>query len=526
MFRLQTLGGLLLVDATGAPVVTQRRRLALLALLAAAGERGMSRDKLVAFLWPESPADKARHALEQVVYSLRRQFLPQEPILGSDPIRLDRGLIESDLDEFHQAIARGALTEAVTLYRGPFLDGFFLSDAVAFEQWTGSERSRLEAEHERVLYRLAKEAGEEGRHTMEVDYWQRLFAVDPLSERTALGLARALALAGDWAGALRQAQGFDALVRRELALPPGPRVAAFVEWIRTERIRGPDQQAGTAGPSSTGGERYRIEREVGRGSVATVYQARDLKYDRLVALKLLRPQLVTSIEARRFLREIEILARLHHPHVLPLYDSGVMEAGGRGQVPYYAMPFVQGESLRERLVRVPQLSLEMALRIAREVGLALAYAHEQGVVHRDVKPGNILLEGEHAWVADFGIARALDVAGSAALSRSGVVLGTPAYMSPEQASGDEADGRSDQYSLGCVLYEMLAGEPPFVGRTSQIVVARHAADPVPPIRTLCPGVPSAVEQAIGRALAKTPRNRFPTILEFLQALQEPADRAP
>src|SRR5436309_3375401 len=222
-------------------------------------------------------------------------------------------------------------------------------------------------------------------------------------------------------------------------------------------------------------DRYAVERELGRGGMATVFLAEDLKHRRPVAIKVLHPELAAAVGAERFLREIEIAARLQHPHILPLYDSGAA-----GSLLYYVMPYVEGESLRDRLNREKQLGLEDAVRITTEVAGALAYAHSHGVVHRDIKPENILLSGGTAVVADFGIARALSVAGeSQPLTQTGTVVGTPAYMSPEQATGsDQVGGRSDQYSLACVLYEMLVGEPPFTGATPQAVMARHSLDAV------------------------------------------------
>jgi DNA-binding SARP family transcriptional activator len=525
MLRLQAFGGLALLDAGGTPLVTQRRRLALLALLAAAGPRGLSRDKLVAYLWPESSAEHARHALEQLLYSIRRQ-LSDGIFLGTDPLQVNPSVLSSDVGDFERALARDDPAGAAALYQGPFLDGFFLSDAPAFEQWAESERSRLATAYEGAVYRLAREAGGRGQHTMEIDWWRRLAALDPLSERSALGLARALASAGDWAGALHQAEVFEAFVREELAMAPTPELTAFVQGIRTGAKR-PGEAAGAAVPagrrsapaSSSPGERYHIERELGRGTMATVYLARDLKHDRPVALKVLRPELATSTEAKRFLREIAIAAGLHHPHILQLYDSGAVESAGKPPSLYYVMPFAAGESLRDRLQKEAQLPLEEALRIAREVADALAYAHTRGIVHRDIKPENLLLESGHALVADFGIAHALDLAGGERLSLTGVMLGSPSYMSPEQAAASPAiDGRSDIYSLGCVLYEMLAGEPPFSGRTTQAIVARHAADPVPSLRTVRPEVPPAVERAVGRALAKAPADRFADAMQFGEAL--------
>jgi serine/threonine protein kinase/tetratricopeptide (TPR) repeat protein len=261
-------------------------------------------------------------------------------------------------------------------------------------------------------------------------------------------------------------------------------------------------------------DRYRIERELGRGGMATVYLAHDLKHDRPVALKVVRSELAATLGPERFLREIHTAARLRHPHILPLFDSG--EAAGQL---WYVMPFVAGESLRDRLRREVQLPIDDALRITGEVALALDCAHRHGVIHRDIKPENILLEDGQAVVADFGLARAVDAAGRERLTGSGLALGTPAYMSPEQAMGEPSlDGRSDVYSLGCVLYEMLAGEPPFTGPTSRAVIAKRMVEPIPHVRTVRENVPEAVEQAVIKALAKVAADRFPTAGDFTAAL--------
>ena len=261
-------------------------------------------------------------------------------------------------------------------------------------------------------------------------------------------------------------------------------------------------------------DRYQIDRELGHGGMAVVFLAQDLKHHRQVAIKVLRPELAQALGAERFLREIEIAARLNHPHILPLHDSG--QADG---LLYYVMPFIEGESLRDRLTRERQLSMEEALQITREVGGALSYAHTHGVVHRDIKPENILLSGGVALVADFGIAQAVRSASTDQLTSTGMSIGTPAYMSPEQAAGQAPiDGRADQYSLACLLYEMLAGVPPFTGPTQQAVLARHAIDPVPPLRTLRSTTPVSVEQTVLRALAKAPADRFPTVAAFQEAL--------
>ncbi len=265
-------------------------------------------------------------------------------------------------------------------------------------------------------------------------------------------------------------------------------------------------------------DRYRIEREIGRGGMATVYLAQDLKHRRPVAVKILHPDVVANVGAERFQREVEIAARLNHPHILSLIDSG--ESVG---LLYYVMPYVQGESLRARLARERRLPLEEALSIARDIASALGYAHAQGVVHRDIKPENVMLHEGEAMVTDFGIAKALSTGDGDTLTRTGTALGTPAYMSPEQASGEhELDGRSDIYSLGCLLHEMLAGEPPYTGRNAQSIIAKRFTEPVKPIRAIRAEVPEEVEQALLQALARDPAERFPTASQFGQALVSPA----
>ncbi|MEJ2343565.1 MAG: protein kinase [Gemmatimonadales bacterium] len=264
-------------------------------------------------------------------------------------------------------------------------------------------------------------------------------------------------------------------------------------------------------------DRYAIKREIGSGGMAIVYQAEDLRHQRDVAIKVLRPEVAATLGAERFLREIKTAASLNPPHILVLIDSGQAE-----DLLFYAMPLVQGDSLREHLRREKQLSLEATLRITREVAGALHHAHELGVVHRDVKPENILLDAGHAVITDFGIAKAVSAAGGERLTQTGIAIGSPVYMSPEQASGQaDLDARSDIYSLGCVVYEMLGGEPPFTGATSQAILARKSLEDVPPLRNVRETVPSGVEAAIERALAKVPADRFETTLEFVEALERP-----
>jgi TolB-like protein/tRNA A-37 threonylcarbamoyl transferase component Bud32 len=265
---------------------------------------------------------------------------------------------------------------------------------------------------------------------------------------------------------------------------------------------------------------YIIERELGRGGMATVFLARDLKHHRPVALKALHPHLSHVLGPERFRREIEFLAGLTHPHIVPLHDSG-----GTAGLLWYTMPYVDGESLRDRLRREGRLPLEEVLRITTEVADALHYAHGRGIIHRDLKPENILLSAGHAFVADFGIARALTQAGDDNLTGTGFALGTPAYMSPEQAVGEHGvDARSDIFALGCVVYEMLAGEPPFTGPTPQAVLAQRLTGPAPPLRSLRADIPEPVAAAVARALAQDPVDRFSAATGFATSLAAAMDQ--
>ena len=261
-------------------------------------------------------------------------------------------------------------------------------------------------------------------------------------------------------------------------------------------------------------DRYRIERELGAGGMATVYLAEDLKHKRHVAIKVLRAELAAVIGAERFVTEITTTANLQHPHILALHDSGAADG-----FLYYVMPYVEGESLRDRLSREKQLPIADAVRIAGEVASALDYAHRQGVIHRDIKPENILLHDGRALVADFGIALAATSAGSR-MTETGMSLGTPHYMSPEQAMGErQLDARTDVYAVGCVLYEMLAGDPPFTGSTAQAIVAKVMTERPTALSTVRDTVPEEVEDAVLTSLAKLPADRFATAAEFAAALQ-------
>jgi tRNA A-37 threonylcarbamoyl transferase component Bud32/WD40 repeat protein len=266
-------------------------------------------------------------------------------------------------------------------------------------------------------------------------------------------------------------------------------------------------------------DRYRIEGELGQGGMAIVFRAQDMKHDRKVALKVLRPELAAVIGAERFLNEIKVTANLQHPHILPLHDSGEADS-----FLFYVMPYVEGDTLRDKLDKEKQLGLEDAIEITRSLAAALDYAHRQGVIHRDIKPENVLLHDGQALIADFGIALAISAAaGGTRLTETGLSIGTPQYMSPEQAMGDrELDARSDVYSLGAMLYEMLAGDPPYTGSTAQAIVAKVITEKAPPVSAARDTVPPHVAMAIDKALSKLPADRFATAVAFAEALSNPA----
>ena len=260
---------------------------------------------------------------------------------------------------------------------------------------------------------------------------------------------------------------------------------------------------------------YAVEREVGQGGMATVYLARDLKHSRQVALKVLRPELASAMGGDRFPREIQIIAQLSHPHILPLHDSGEM-----GGFLFYVMPFVEGESLRQKLTRDGRMPVREAVRILREVADALAYAHERGIIHRDIKPDNVMLTGRHAVVTDFGVAKAVSAAGGDTLTTVGLALGTPAYMSPEQAMGEvDLDHRSDIYALGVMAYEMVTGETPFVRPTAQAILSAHVLDAPPDLDSKRGDVPPALTQFVQRCLAKQKTERWQSAEELLPILE-------
>jgi DNA-binding SARP family transcriptional activator len=571
MIELRALGGLELRAADGSDrrsLLTYHKSVALLVYLAISARRGFERrDALLALLWPGAERNHASGSLRNAVRMIR-SVLGEDVILSKDDDELaaNPGAVHCDVIEFETALDEGRLDDALDLYTGDLLPALSVNGAPAFQDWLVRERDRLRTRAAHAARLLAERAEERRQFTLAIDCarWEvDLTAPDEGALRRLLEL---LDRVGDRAGALRAYESFTRRLEREQQATPSVDVRALAERIRSQIVLespvalgehvgsgagfhaevGGAVQVDTVTPLTDAARRifsprlaplspavpapamssesvqgpriagYAIERELGRGGAAVVYLARELKHDRLVALKVLRRELAGSVVAERFLLEIRIAAQLAHPHILQLHDSG-----RSGDLLYYAAPYVAGESLRKRIGRERQLAVAEAIRIVREVAEALDYAHRAGVVHRDIKPENILLADGHAIVADFGIARALSLAGGPNLTESGIAVGTPHYVCPEQASGGEdVDGRADIYSLGCVLYELLAGSPPYTGVTPQQILALHATAPVPSVRLRRPTVSEPLEQVIVKALAKAPADRFASAAEFSTALAE------
>jgi DNA-binding SARP family transcriptional activator len=544
MLTLRTFGGLSVAGSgTSGGVAPQRRQLALLALLA--GARGVSRDKLLAYLWPESDAERSRHALNQALYALRRDLGADAVLTAGAELRLNPAAITADVAELEAALECGDGARAAALYAGPFLDGFFLEDAPEFERWVDAERARLAHRASAAMESLATAAAARGDHHAAAGWWRRLADADPLNSRLALLLIRSLAASGDRAGALRHATSHAALLREELDVPPDPQITAIARRLRSADDEVPHARplqpaARSALPPMLGAaaaessrryldhlrhalaDRYEVGERLERGGASTAFRAKALSDGSAVTLRVVHPTLAALLDVRRFVADLRRLAPVAHPAIARLVDVGEADS-----VVYYASAPVDGGALRARLAADRQLPLGEALRIAREVAGGLAASHAAGVLHLDLKPRHVLLASRSATVSELGVAPAIAAAAGEALTHSGVTLGTPAYMSPEQAAGEkQLDARSDIYSLGCILYHMLAGEPPFAGPTAQAVLTRRLTEPVPPLRASRGSVSPALERVLSRMVARVPADRFPTAAEAEAALEDVLNAEP
>jgi Tol biopolymer transport system component/DNA-binding SARP family transcriptional activator len=516
VIRLRLLGSLELCSADGGElrtVLAQPKRAALLAYLAAALPTGFHRrDRLLALFWPELDGPHARDALNAAVGFLRRE-IGRNAITsrGSDEIGIEQTACWSDVVALRAALDAGRHEEALSLYRGDLLDGFFTDAAPPFEDWLERTRAQLRSGAARAARALGEQREREENYTTAVACARRALELTGGDERMLRQLLEMLERLGDRAGAILAYEAFERRLASDFETEPSAETRALIERIR----RRPSEAAAAPPPSGTpfespslaGLRDWRVERELGRGGMATVYLARDAAHDRYVALKVMRPELTLAAGVERFLHEIQITARLAHPHILPLIDSGA-----RDGVPYLVTPYVAGESLRARLAREHTLPLADALRITNEIAEALDYAHRSGIVHRDVKPENILLADGHAVVADFGVARALVASGASPLPVSGeddAVVGSRRYMSPEQATRSaDVDARTDLYSLGCVLLEMLTGAAP-----------NDDASPATQLATRR-DVPAAISQLVTDCLAAAPERRPLSAADLLRRLED------
>ncbi len=532
--EFRTLGTLDLRRADGDELhslVAQPKRVALLAYLCLANPRGFHRrDTLLGLFWPDADQAHARTSLRNALHVLRHTLGENAFLLrGDEEIAVNFDTVWCDSLAFEECVSSERVQEALELYRGDLLSGFFLEEVPMFERWLESERIRLRGHAARAARTAAEQCESDRNLTQALSWARRAVELADSDERAVRRLIELSARLGDRSGALQAYDNFARHLASEFEAEPSAETLALVERVRGDQNRiakGDRAQTNAPVRTATGQQwsvpGYSIERELGRGGMATVLLARDIKHDRLVAVKVLRPDIAVLLGTERFLDEISIAAGLHHPNILPLFDSG--QANG---LPYYAMPYVEGETLRSCLRRERLLPVDDAIRITSEVAEAIGYAHLRGIIHRDIKPENILLENGHALVTDFGIARALSHISADQRTQAGLAMGTAAYMSPEQAEGAEgADTRSDIYSLGCVLYEMLAGDPPFSGTSAQAILARKATEPAPPLRAVRETVSPTLELTVLKALSRAPADRFRSMKEFVDALRRsPAKRA-
>jgi len=534
MLKLRTFGGLWVEQdnrPAGAGIGAMRRRaLALLALLATAPEQGLSRDKLLPVLWPESDEGKARHVLAQLLYLLRRSLRSDDVILDTGALRLNPDAMHTDVADFHAALSRGDAERAAAIHAAPFLDGFYLSGAPEFERWAEGERTRYAALARAALETVAIAATAAGNHAAAASWWRRVAAMDPLSSRATVALMRALVAAGDRAAALQQGRVHEALVREELGDVVDPEIQSVTNWIRASTSAAGATTAAApprepAAPPNLPQQRYeeyvgrmlasryRIERTVGRRSLGTTFQATDLGSGGSVHIRVLLPSLAAIADASALMNGLGATARLRHADILPVIDIGQIE-----DITYVVTPPPAGDSLAVRLTRDRHLAIHEALRVGTRVADALGYAHEVGVLHLDLTPRRIMLDGDRVTVVDTGVIDAVLSAVPGGGSQTGVAVGTPAFMSPEQLEGGALDGRADVYSLGCILYQSLAGESPHAGSSAQAILARRLTEPPRPLRTLRETIPDVVERAVMTALARVPADRFGSMEEMGRAL--------
>ena len=537
MLRLTALGGLTLLQ-DGQPhqgPASQRRRLALLARIATTGKRGVSRDLLVATLWPGGAPEQARHALEQALSAIRRALNVEALFVGTGTLQLNPTIFSCDVAEFEEAVSQHAAYRAVALYQGPFLDGFSIDGAPAYDRWIDEERARLQREYEKALEVLADAAADRNEHTVAVQWRRKLASVEPLSSRFAVGLIEAMIAAGDQAGALRSALVHEELVRQELDSEADAEVADWIQRLRAGRVAVPVRterkvnnppvapsialaaslpEAVTADQyrdrvTRVLGDRYAIDRTVSISTVLVTFGAKDRRRSRPVHIHVVAPGFAALADGERMVHVFERVTTLEDQHVMPILDFGVT-----GDVVYYTTDPADGLTLKDRLARERPLPIADAVRIADDMMTALAHAHSRGVRHGDLRPKHIVLKGTTAVVTSWALTDALRPKPGADAGSTVASFGAPAYLSPEQLSGESpSDERSDLYSFGCIVYETLVGEAPFRAATAQGVLSRKLSEPPPSPKAIRADVPDALDALVKRCLARHPVNRIQSAAE-------------
>ena len=524
-YRLTTLGGASL-SLRGRPVAMQPRRLAVLVLLAAAGERGLTRDKLLGILWPEATSDRARHALNQCMHALRRDLEAGEEIfLGHGMLQLNGALVRADLSELDAAAEAARWDEVVSLYRGPFLDGFYLDASSEFEEWVEGERRRLVRLWLSALEQLALRAESESDWPRVVMWRERLAAADPLNARYTSALLGAYVEAGDRVRALRYGGEYEARVRRELGTAVDGDVARALDRVR--------RPARATPPSGTGWSRAEMEArhhnwvaravgprfELGRvllsGGTMTSFAATDREREVEVLLNVVNPAASMTLDADRGAAELAALGDLSHPRIVP-----IVYAAWTGELLYYVEDRPLSPPLGGWLKERGPLPVAEAVGLWRRLAEPLSYAHARGVVHGDLRPKHVGMTAQGPELRGVGVARVLAGQVAGGMSASGVRIGAPAYMSPEQLGrGTVADVRSDVYALACIAYEALLGEVPFAAADVQNLISLRLTQPPPSARAVRDGVPAEVDRLLTRCLTRHPSDRCQTIDEVLEVLE-------
>ena len=532
MLRLITFGGLALTK-DGAPyagIASQRRRLALLAVLATAGSVGVSRDKLLAYFWPDAGEEQARHALNQALHQMRVALGSSAITSTTTALALDSTVVTSDISEFERASAERSYEHAATLYHGPFLDGFHIRDAPEFERWVTATRARLRQTWASVVEALAVAASGRRDRAAVVRWRLQLAAADPLNVQATVALAEAHVAAGDRAGALRAMTAHEMLVRTELEAEPDAQVKEWIGRLKSaprqahpvvesapNRVRevGPRRDRVAIERAMEG--RYTLGDVLARGSVVTSFNAIATSDGTPATVHVASARVAMHADPERFVRTLSRVGALGDPRILPVVDVGATD-----ECLWFATPVLPHPTLREQLALERQLAIPDAVRLARDLAAALAVAHANGLTHGDLRPKRIAILGEGVVISDWALIDALAPARDADVGRTetAVTIVAPAYASPEQLEGHVMpDARSDIYSAGCVVFEALAGAAPFASGHPHALITHKLTRGAPSVIESRDQVPPALDAVLGICLARSPADRYQSGAALAAALE-------